>query len=69
MDQMRFIGLVLLKRRKMLMKMIIVMQGEGGAAAKEAANMASSGTLGSSLEITTWLRFQRSEGKAGSKLQ
>lgn len=52
----------------MLMEMIVLMQGEGGAAT-EAANMASSGMVGSSLEITTWLRFQRSEGKAGSELQ
>lgn len=44
------------------------MQYEKGAA-KEAANMASSGMVGSSLEITTWLQFQRSEGKVGSKLR
>lgn len=52
----------------MLMKMIVLMQGEGGAA-KEAANMASSGMVESLMGMTPLLRFQRSEGKAGSKLQ
>lgn len=69
---MRFIGLVLLKSKKkskkMLMKMIVLMWGEGGAA-EDAANMASSGMRESSLRVTPLLRFQRSEGKTASNLQ
>lgn len=48
----------------MLMKMMVLMQGERGAASE-----ASSGTVGASLEITALLRSQRSEGDQGSKLQ
>lgn len=49
------------------MKMIVLMQAEEGAA-KEGPHMAPFGMVGSSLKMTTWLWFQRSEGKAGSKL-
>lgn len=64
MYQMRFIVMVPQKR---LMKMIAVMQRQGGAAEEAAGTAASSSQERSSLEVNTWLRFQRSKGKEGQR--